>query len=77
MLLRCRIENAAMHLPKLGGTLMWTAKRFKSQAATCAVLAKKTHDEDSRLRYLRLEQMYPSAGSAKPNGYSEGAKAGR
>ena len=58
MLLRCRIENAAMHLPKLGGTPMWTAKRFKNQAATCAVLAKKTHDEDSRQRYLRLEQMY-------------------
>ena len=58
MLLRCRIENAAMHLSKLGGTPMWTAKRFKSQAATCAVLAKQTHDEDNRQRYLRLEQMY-------------------
>ena len=37
---------------------MWTSKRFKSQAATCAVLAKLTHDEDSRQRFFRLEQMY-------------------
>lgn len=47
-----------MHLAKLGGTPTWTAKRFKSQAATCAVLARQTHDEESRERYLRLEQMY-------------------
>jgi hypothetical protein len=37
---------------------MWTAKRFRSQAATCATLAKQTHDEESRQRYLRLEQTY-------------------
>ena len=47
-----------MHLAKLGGTPTWTAKRFRNQAATCATLARQTHDEESRERYLRLEQMY-------------------
>jgi hypothetical protein len=37
---------------------MWTAKRFRRQAALCATLAKQTHDEESRQRYLRLEQTY-------------------
>ena len=37
---------------------MAIAKRFRRQAATCAVLAKQTHDEEARQRYLRLEQMY-------------------
>ena len=35
-----------------------TAKRFRSQAAKCATLARQTHDEESRQRYLRLEQTY-------------------
>jgi hypothetical protein len=37
---------------------MATAKRFRRQAATCAILAAQTHDEESRQRYLRLEQTY-------------------
>jgi hypothetical protein len=37
---------------------MWTAKSFRRQAATCAALARHTHDEESRQRYLRLEHMY-------------------
>ena len=37
---------------------MVTAKRLRSQAARCAALAKQTHDEEGRQRYLRLEQMY-------------------
>lgn len=37
---------------------MATAKRLAQQAATCALLAKQTHDEEGRQRYLRLEQMY-------------------
>ena len=37
---------------------MSTAKRFKLQAARCADLAKQTYDEESRQRYLRLEQTY-------------------
>jgi hypothetical protein len=37
---------------------MSTAKRFQSQAAKCALLARQTHDEEGRQRYLRLEQMY-------------------
>jgi hypothetical protein len=36
---------------------MVTAKRLRTQAARCAALAKLTHDEESRQRYLRLEQM--------------------
>ena len=35
-----------------------TAKRLRTQAARCAALAKQTHDEEGRQRYLRLEQMY-------------------
>ena len=37
---------------------MMIAKRLRGQAARCAALAKQTHDEDGRPRYLRLEQMY-------------------
>jgi hypothetical protein len=37
---------------------MATAKRLRRQAATCAALARQTHDEESRQRYLRLEQTY-------------------
>ena len=37
---------------------MGTAKRLRRQAARCAALAKQTHDEEGRQRYLRLEQMY-------------------
>jgi len=37
---------------------MVTAKRLRRQAARCAALAKQTHDEEGRHRYLRLEQMY-------------------
>jgi hypothetical protein len=37
---------------------MATAQRFRRQAATCANLAKQTHDEESRQRCLRLEQIY-------------------
>jgi hypothetical protein len=35
-----------------------SANRLRKQAARCQALAKQTHDEDGRLRYLRLEQMY-------------------
>ena len=37
---------------------MATARTFRRQAATCAILAKQTHDEGSRQRYLLLEQAY-------------------
>jgi hypothetical protein len=35
---------------------MAMAKRFRRQAETCAVLAKQTHDEEGRQRYLRLQE---------------------
>ena len=35
-----------------------TAKVLRRQALRCAALAKQTQDEESRERYLRLEQMY-------------------
>lgn len=38
--------------------MMASAKLLRRQAARCATLAKQTHDEDGRERYLRLEQMY-------------------
>jgi len=37
---------------------MAMAERFRKQAARCAALAKQTHDDEARQRYLRLEQMY-------------------
>lgn len=37
---------------------MAMATRLKRQAARCAALARQTHDEDGRRRYLHLEQMY-------------------
>ncbi len=37
---------------------MTDAVRFRKQAAKCATLAKQTHDEENRQRYLRLEQTY-------------------
>lgn len=37
---------------------MATAKSLRRQAATCAALAAATHDEESRERYVRLEQLY-------------------
>jgi len=37
---------------------MATAKCLRRQAATCANLAKETYDEESRERYIRLEQLY-------------------
>lgn len=37
---------------------MATAKVLRRQAATCANLARQTHDEESRERCLRLEQTY-------------------
>jgi hypothetical protein len=35
-----------------------SANRLKKQAARCQALARQTHDEEGRQRYLRLEQMY-------------------
>jgi hypothetical protein len=37
---------------------MPTEKLFRRQAATCATMAKETHDEESRERCIRLEQTY-------------------
>lgn len=37
---------------------MTIAKRLRRQADTCAQLAAATYDEESRERYLRLEQLY-------------------
>ncbi|MBI1201847.1 MAG: hypothetical protein GC182_04965 [Rhodopseudomonas sp.] len=55
---------------------MATAKCLRRQAATCANLARETYDEESRERYIRLEQLYlqladseePAEG--QPSGYT-------
>lgn len=44
---------------------MATAKCLKRQAATCAALADATYDEESRERYLRLEQLYLALAEAE------------
>jgi len=35
-----------------------TVKRFRLQAEKCAALAKQTHDDESRQRFLQLRQTY-------------------
>lgn len=37
---------------------MMTAKCLRRQAATCANLAKETDDDESRERYIRLQNLY-------------------
>ena len=37
---------------------MAMAKRLRNQAARCAALARQTHDDEARQRYIRLEQTY-------------------
>jgi hypothetical protein len=44
---------------------MPTATRLKRQAETCATLAEATYDEESRERYLRLEQLYRALAEAE------------
>jgi len=44
---------------------MATAKCLRRQAATCAALADATYDEESRERYLRLEQLYLALANAE------------
>ena len=46
------------------------ANRLKKQAARCQALAKQTHDDDGRQRYLRLEQMYLQLAEAEERGDS-------
>jgi hypothetical protein len=58
-MLQGNMKNAALRFAGVvGGTTMALAKRFRRQAATCAALARQTHDDEGRERYLRLEQMY-------------------
>jgi hypothetical protein len=42
----------------VGGAKMATARFLRRQAASCAALARQTHDEDSRQRCLTLEQTF-------------------
>jgi len=52
-----------------------TAKCLRRQAAQCATLAAETSDEDSRVRFARLEQTFlqlaetedPSRDGARPD----------
>ena len=44
---------------------MATEKCLRRQAATCAALADATYDEESRERYLRLEQLYVALANAE------------
>ena len=44
--------------PENRGSDLVIANRLRKQAARCAALAKQTHDDEARHRYIRLEQMY-------------------
>jgi hypothetical protein len=53
---------------------MPNAKCLRRQAATCASLADATYDEESRERYLRLEQLYLALAEAEdPTAIDAGA----
>ena len=51
------MKYAAMR-PISQSATMAIANRLRRQAATCARLARQTHDEESRQRCLQLEQTY-------------------
>ena len=50
---------------------MAMAKRLRKQAARCAALAKQTHDDEARQRYIRLEQMYLQMAVAEEQAQSQ------
>ena len=41
-----------------GAPNMTTPRFLRRQASRCAVLAKETHDDESRQRFRQLEQVY-------------------
>jgi hypothetical protein len=51
------MKYAAMR-PISQSSTMAIANRLRRRAATCARLARQTHDEESRQRCLQLEQTY-------------------
>ena len=57
-MLHCNKKGAAVRLFYVRVVTMAMARRFRKQAARCAALAKQTHDDEARQRYIRLEQMY-------------------
>ncbi len=57
-MLHCNNKGAALQLFHVGVMTMAIAIRFRKQAARCAALARQTHDDEARQRYIRLEQTY-------------------
>jgi hypothetical protein len=57
-MLHCNKKSAALQFFYVRVVTMAMAKRLRNQAARCAALAKQTHDDEARLRYIRLEQTY-------------------
>jgi hypothetical protein len=57
-ILRCGMKYAAMRPVNCQRATVAIANRLRRQAATCARLARQTHDEESRQRCLQLEQTY-------------------
>ncbi len=54
----------------LAGAKTVSPNRLKKQAARCQALARQTHDEEGRQRYLRLEQVYLQLAEAEEHGDS-------
>jgi hypothetical protein len=54
--LHCNKKNAALQSFYVRVVTMAMAKRLRNQAARCAALARQTHDDEARQRYIRLEQ---------------------
>ena len=67
-----RREYATNGRCKYRGANTVSANRLRKQAERCQALAKQTHDEDGRQRYLRLEQMYLQLADAEERSAAPG-----
>jgi hypothetical protein len=57
LLLHCKVEVCCNVMPGHWEAKMASAKLLRRQAAGAALLAKRTHDEESRHRCEQLERM--------------------
>jgi hypothetical protein len=77
-MLQCDMKDAALQLSAtsrmrpMAGANTVSANRLRKQAERCQALAKQTHDEDGRQRYLRLEQMYLQLADAEERSAAPG-----
>jgi hypothetical protein len=76
-MLHCNKKSAALQFFYVRVVTMAMAKRLRNQAARCAALAKQTHDDEARQRYLRLEQTYLQMAQAEDQADSSSSVGGK